>query len=323
MLDDVREWISDNLRYILLGLAIIVVLIICVGVIRLITGGRSSSGSGTTSDTPAAASATAASGQTEATTQEADEDEPAASATSSVTSQLTKDDAAILTLIREYYTASASGDTTTLSEVVDPWTDEIQNNILNKSVIESYSNLTTYSTEGQTEGSYVVFACYDGKIANIDTLVPSLSVFYVTTNEEGNLVIDADYDSDPDIVKYVEQVKTSSDVQQLVSDTNSRYDAALASDADLAAYINTLDTGSASEDEEVTEAAEGTTMTATVGLNIRQQPTTDSSIVGTVYAGAEVTVYEETGDGWVHISFNSVEGYVMLQYLSGGDSASE
>ena len=41
MLDNFREWLSDNLRYILLGLAILIVLVILFFGIKAITGGFS------------------------------------------------------------------------------------------------------------------------------------------------------------------------------------------------------------------------------------------------------------------------------------------
>ena len=41
MLDNFREWLSDNLRYILLGLAILVVLVVLFFGIRALTGGWS------------------------------------------------------------------------------------------------------------------------------------------------------------------------------------------------------------------------------------------------------------------------------------------
>ena len=43
MLDDIREWISDNLRYILLGVAGLLLILIIVFAVRLI-GGRKKSG---------------------------------------------------------------------------------------------------------------------------------------------------------------------------------------------------------------------------------------------------------------------------------------
>ena len=41
MLDNFREWLSDNLRYILLGLAILVVLVVLFFGIKALTGGAS------------------------------------------------------------------------------------------------------------------------------------------------------------------------------------------------------------------------------------------------------------------------------------------
>ena len=38
MLDNFREWLSDNLRYILLGLAILVVLLVLFFGVRAVTG---------------------------------------------------------------------------------------------------------------------------------------------------------------------------------------------------------------------------------------------------------------------------------------------
>nr|WP_288884945.1 hypothetical protein [uncultured Blautia sp.] len=38
MLDNFREWLSDNLRYILLGLAILVVLVVLFFGIKALTG---------------------------------------------------------------------------------------------------------------------------------------------------------------------------------------------------------------------------------------------------------------------------------------------
>ncbi|MFI8707710.1 SH3 domain-containing protein, partial [Bacillus sp. NPDC077411] len=57
--------------------------------------------------------------------------------------------------------------------------------------------------------------------------------------------------------------------------------------------------------------------TATVNatnLNIRQQPTTQSPIVGQVKQGTTVKVLEAQKD-WAKISYNGKEGYVSLQFL--------
>ena len=59
-MDNFREWLSDNLRYILLGLAIILILTIAILAVRFIgagiggdtNGGNSGSGTGTEAVTP-------------------------------------------------------------------------------------------------------------------------------------------------------------------------------------------------------------------------------------------------------------------------------
>ena len=39
MLDNFREWLSDNLRYILLGLAVVLMAVIIFCIVRLVSGG--------------------------------------------------------------------------------------------------------------------------------------------------------------------------------------------------------------------------------------------------------------------------------------------
>ena len=313
MLDDIREWISDNLRYILLGLAVLLALIILFCVIRLAAGGSKkksgSEGQGAKQEVV----------QEEAATEEQQAAVPAG--TTQATADLTKDDSAVLTLVQDYYTAAAAKDVGTLSQIVSPWNEDVQKIILQNDVIESYNNISTYSKKGLDTGSYVVYTYFEGKVANIDTLVPSLSRLYLITDEAGKLVVSSDSDSNTRIADYINTVSADSDVQALISDVNRQYQAALDSDEALRAYVNTLDTGASSEDEKTDDAAqESREMTATAGLNIRQEPNTESAILGSVISGTNVTVLEEVDGGWCRISYatgqGTVEGYVMLQYLT-------
>ncbi|MEH6851822.1 SH3 domain-containing protein, partial [Bacillus pseudomycoides] len=62
-------------------------------------------------------------------------------------------------------------------------------------------------------------------------------------------------------------------------------------------------------------AQEETTATVNAtNLNIRQQPTTQSKIVGKVKQGTTVKVLEIQKD-WAKISYDGKEGYVSLQFL--------
>ena len=316
MFDDFREWLSDNLRYILLGLAVILVIIILFCIVRLVTSG---SRKGPANEQP---------GQTntkvESVTENEGSDEPANQAPTS-TESLSRNDAAILTLVQKYYDAVAAKDVATLSQIVSPWNDSVQESILANDVIEKYNNITTYSKQGLDAGAYVVYVYFEGKVADYETLVPSLSRLYVTTSDGGDLVISYGSSLDSDVADYINTVSADDDVRALREDVNRQYEEALASDPDLKAFIDTLDTGSADENaaEEETEEeqpATPTEMTAIAGLNIRETPSTSANILGSVANGTNVTILEDAGDGWVKIHYTAggsdVTGYVRLEYLT-------
>ncbi len=319
MLDDFREWLSDNLRYILLGLAIILVLIILFCIVRLVTGGsKSKNENNQTQNTQTVEDA-------EATTEaEAAENKPAVQATS----ELVRNDSAVLTLVQKYYEAVAAKDIATLSQIVSPWNDSVQEKILSNDVVESYNNITTYSKQGVDAGSHVVFVYAEDKVSGYETLVPSLSRLYLVTGDGGELVVKSDTDTDSAITDYINTVTSDADVRALRSDVTKQYEAALDSDEGLKAYLETLSgTSSNSEnsgDGQSQENAENSgpsgEMTATTGLNIRETPSTDAAILGSVYANTNVTVLEDAGDGWVHIRYDNgqgtIEGYVRLEYLT-------
>lgn len=51
------------------------------------------------------------------------------------------------------------------------------------------------------------------------------------------------------------------------------------------------------------------------GLRLRQEASTQSAILNTVYRGDHVVVLEEVKDGWYRVDYKSVEGYMYGQYL--------
>jgi uncharacterized protein YgiM (DUF1202 family) len=66
------------------------------------------------------------------------------------------------------------------------------------------------------------------------------------------------------------------------------------------------------------QAASATTqVTATVGVNIRSGPSTQSTILGGLYRGQTVTAIS-TSDGWTKIKFAQSTAYVATRYLSKG-----
>ncbi len=310
-MDRIREWISDNLRYILLGLAVILLIVIAFFAVRLIQG----IGSDKEEEPP----------QTEVQTEDTAEDDSKEEGDLS----LVRNEAGVYELISSYFTALEDKDMDALRTLQDPFVEADEQEVQD-SAIESYSNIITYSKPGLTEGSYVVYAYADEKIAGIDTPVPSLQELYVVTNSEGDLVI-TDKDTSQELMDYIAQRQTDEDVQALVEDVSGKVSDAVAQDPDLKEYVNSVSSGNnqdtsgegdgAEDGENAAEVAEGTVMTATTAVNVRSDPSTDGTIYGSLIQGMEVTVLESLDSGWMHIQYSMddgtvIEGYVSSQYLT-------
>ena len=50
-------------------------------------------------------------------------------------------------------------------------------------------------------------------------------------------------------------------------------------------------------------------------LRLREEASTESTILATANTGDTVVVLEDTGDGWYKVDYNSVEGYMSGEYL--------
>lgn len=319
MLDDIREWISDYLRYILLVVAGILILVIAFFAVRLVTS---------------------LGAKQERTKEEVSESEMETVPESEAKHDLVRNQQDMLDLVTSFYTARLNKDYDTLGRICEVMDDNVRAVYeAQDTAIESYSNIMTYSKEGLEEGSQIVFAYFDVKLTGIDTLVPAIRGLYVTKNEEGNYII-SDLDSHPDEKAYLEQVWTDDDVQALREDVSKKYNDSVAQDPDLAAYVDALQTeggGNASGAGEGTDGSgdgtgeegsgttDGTlgTMYASTGVNVRGTPSADATLYGTLQTGMEVEVLENLDSGWSRIRYYStdgtpVEGYVMTQYLTAG-----
>ena len=323
MIDNFREWLSDNLRYILLGLAVLLVIIIGVCIFRLIGGSSSkkrASGKKTTAVTT--------SQKDEASTESA-----GSGSVPSASGSLTQDEPDLLKLAQKYYKAVAAKDSATLATIVDPWNDTVQSETFN-SDIESYDNISTYSKDGPVDGSSLVYVYCECKLPDISTAVPSLRQLFVTTNDSKDLVI-SDWSQ---YQEFVTESNKSDEVQGLIREVNSKCQQLAASDPDLKAYLESQGIGAS--DEASTESSSSSssassssgaasgTATATDGVNVRSEASTNGSVLGTLYPGQEVNVVGSEGD-WTHINYTNsstggtIDGYVSTQYLDfGGSTAS-
>ncbi len=105
--------------------------------------------------------------------------------------------------------------------------------------VEAYHNVRPFTKMGKYKDSYVVFVYYDMKIKDIFTEVPGLETLYMEKQEDGSFSIQSTVD-ESEIQKYIETIASHEDVQELMSQVETNYAAALASDALLTEALKDL-----------------------------------------------------------------------------------
>ena len=315
MLDNFREWLSDNLRYILLALAVILVIIIGICIFRLIGGSsskKSDSGKQTTAvtTTPDEQKSTDEAKSVDLSAPEAGEG-------------LTVNDEKLLDLAKKYYSAVSAEDEATLATIVEPWNDSVKAEIfaLNDK-FKSFDNITTYSKDGPEDDTWLVYVYCECSVDGVDTGIPTLlNPLVVITSDSSDLKISSDKTAYAD---FINESNTSEDVQKLIDEVNAQYEKLKDSNSQVKNYSSD---GSSSGEEESTEASGSNTSAstgkaaATDNVNIRSEASTNGSVLGTLYPGQEVDVISTEGD-WTHVTYtdpatgSTVEGYVSSNYLS-------
>ncbi len=320
MLDNFREWLSDNLRYILLGLAVVLVIIVGFCIFRLIGG--------SSSKTPEKGKTTTA------VTTSADDEKSseAAAAPVSVSApaagpSLTVNDEKLLNLAKQYYTAVSAEDEATLATIVEPWNDTVKEETfaLNDK-FKSFENITTYSKDGPVDNSYLVYVYCECRVDGVDTGIPTLlNPLVVITTDSSDLKIASDRSEYTD---FINESNASEDVQALISEVNKQYEDLKKANSQVDSYSTGATSGTAEEASTEVEGSSSTgqtygTATATDGVNVRSEGSTNGAVLGTLYPGQEVSIVSTDGD-WTHITYTdttsgtTIDGYVSSSYLNIG-----
>lgn len=310
-MDNIREWISDNLRYILLGLALVLVMAVAVIGIRAI--GNIANGKDPLPIVNKTEQTTEAETVSNVIVETENESEDAGS--------LTENDAKVLTTMTSYYAARTNGDTATLQKLDPSSSEQAQSSMIN-SYVESYSNIRTYSKKGVTDGSYVVYVCYDGKVKDIDTLVPSLTEFYLMSNEDGSLYI-ANTEGDAEAEQFIKDAQATAEVQALIASVSEECKNAEDSDPALKEFMSQYGNSSDGDTQSEDTTGTGTEVVANDICNIRAEANTDSEIYGELYVGETITKLGETGDGWTEVDFNGQTAYIKSEFLSTAEEIQE
>lgn len=323
-MDDFREWLSDNLRYIMLGVGIILVLVLIFFGIRFISNLVGTDVKDSEIQTEQDVDAV-----TETPT-------PTPEETPEISTALEKNAVPeVFTLMGTYYNAIVAKDVEAMKGIVDNFTAEDEA-VITSNTVEAYSNINVY-TKAYDEKSYVTFASYKYKLSGIGTLVPGISQFYVCTNDDGSVYI-CTAAPDADVQAFIDETVKSTEVQDIVNEVQAEFDAALASDPVLNAYFNpdaatteettdnTTEDASAeavdasdaeSEDAsepEPTPEPEYETVTLKKSANFRDAPSNNSNVIQGIKKGTEMLKLGEEG-GWFHVRIDGVDGYIAARFF--------
>ena len=300
-MDDFREWLSDNLRYFMLGGAILIIVVVLFCGIRACSGSnKGNSGDKqkiTSEDQGNVPSSPISEGESDEKKEDANPMETA--------------DADVTALITSYYQALGEKDIATLKTLEDDFTPSDESKVTNlKDYIEGYEVGDVYTKKGMTDDSYVVYACFSYICQGIETKAPALTQFYVYKNSEGNWVIDNGALQDSEISAYMENQLSDSDVSDLVKKVQNELDQAQQSDSSLAEFLN----GLGEEASVSTDAEDGTMLTTTDECNVRAEASTDAEILGVISAGEQVEKKGTDGE-WVQIDYDGETGYIRGDLL--------
>lgn len=293
-MDNFREWLSDNLRYFMLGGAILLVVLVLFFGIRACVGGRDK----TEEDQQTEQQVTPAAQDDEASQDTEAEDE----ADAGDANPLVEASADIRELTETYYKALGDKDIDTLNSLTGGLTPAEEAQITNAQYIESYEVGSVFTKNGLEADTYVVYACFNYKCTGIETPVPALSWLYVYKDADGSLKINGTAQSDAEISAYEQELEAGADVAELYSAVNAEYEAAKTSDADLSAFLDGL-----GDDAETTTSGTGETVTAIDGANVRDAA--EGEIIGTVEVGTELPLLGTEGE-WVKVDYNGTTGYI-------------
>ena len=214
-LHNFREWLSDNLRYILLAFAMLLVLVGMFFGIRTVSSvvrkGKETelsmdSAVVSAPETVAAAAQKKNSGGIE-----------------EHGTLVVNAEADVTELIQSYYTAISNHDATAAAAVADVLPEDMKQEIENSST--TYTNIKVYTKNGFTPDSYVVYTTYDYQEEGSEELMPGISQSYVEEGEDGTkkLVFST---LDTSTSEYVKEVAEDEDVQELTRQVQDEYETA-------------------------------------------------------------------------------------------------
>jgi uncharacterized protein YgiM (DUF1202 family) len=244
-------------------------------------------------------------------------------------------------LVEQYYTASAAGDSETLSRIYRGLDEtEILKSVAASEYIDKFDNITVYTKPGPLEGSYVAYVYNEVKLYEYDKNVPGLETLYICTDPTGTLYINGDI-ADANELDYLKQINVQGDVIDLNNKVASSYNEMVSADEELAELLTRMRSGlqvsvgealatsesTESGEEASDEASEETseesntttivkrTIKATDVVNIRSSDSETADILSKTTVGQEFKEIEALANGWSKVEYNNGVAYVKTEFF--------
>ena len=240
-----------------------------------------------------------------------------------------------------YYKAMVEGDTATMEKLVYYMdATEILRAAETSKYIESYPPLEIYTKVGPKEGTYIAYVYGEIKFYDYDKPVPGMRVYYVCTNEDGELYINEDGEESDNELHYMREIQLQEDVIDLNNKAAEAYNKMMVDDPKLADFLLELKTeieknvgealARAEQSEEPEEGAEEeapeeteedapvevvTKVKTTDVVNIRTSDSETADKLGKAAVGDEFELLEEKGNGWSKIKYDGGEAYIKSDFL--------
>jgi uncharacterized protein YneR len=138
-----------------------------------------------------------------------------------------------------YYRYLQEGDREHLLSIVEDsdafYSEEELNKIV--SYVEEYRNLEYKLKKADEEDAVIVFAFFEMKLYDIDTVIPGVSQFYVRQKGESFLIYNNEEHLSEEAVKTMKATLCLDDVKALIEQTDEKYQKAVDSDDLLKEYL--------------------------------------------------------------------------------------
>lgn len=308
-MDNFREWLSDNLRYFMLGGAILLIVAAAIFGFRVCVGSKK--GNSETEQQEAGQLSAENNDQGNVPSSPEDDGETNDGKKEEDSNPMEKNNAEMTALVESYYKALGEKDIATLRTLVNDLSPSDEARITNaKDYIEGYEVGDVYNKKGLSEDSYVVYAVFQYICQGIDTPVPALSQFYVVTDSEGNLKIDGGAEQDTEIIAYTDKIQSETDVAELTAEVKAEYEKTQQEDPKLAEFL----AGLGEDAESSVVSANGTKLTVTEECNVREAAKDDAEVIDVLAAGTEVEKTGQEGE-WIQVTYDGGTGYIHSSLL--------